>query len=345
MPRASLLAVAVTLSLAGCASAPPPQRHDAPKATASSASSAASAAPEAPAGGDVRPDMEALLRERAAFFSADGATVGGATAPPARAGKLPTKGPIATKRVARIDAVAFSGHFGRGPTCRPSEEPLAKDGRLCGDVHLPIATLTEPEKARVLALLVEAEQKYGPSSARNGSYASRPVLRCGFDPHQALLLYDDAGGLLGTITICMTCHEWLVRPASGGTGDGAPAWADPDERATFAAVLDAHGLGAWIFDEDDPRQKAAITYEREVYGTEDDPTPRGIERRKRALAASTSGVDASKKLADLSRAERAALCTWTADVVRPGRRNGGSHGYECKDADWVADYGEADCGK
>jgi hypothetical protein len=293
-----------------------------------------------------RPDMETLLRERETFFAAD-SNVGAASssASTTRVKALPRAGAIATKRVTRIEAIAFNRKFGKGPACAPEEEPFAPDGRLCGDVRLPVSTLTEGESASVLRLLDDAENTYGPKAARNGHYRKRPVVRCDFDPHHAFALYDDAGRLLGTIAICMTCHQWLVHPSSPGTGEGRVVSFEEPERATLASILNGHGLGAWIFDDADPRGADVSAYERAVYGTEEEPTLRGVARRRRRLEANGSGVERTKKLDELTRAERDALCIWTAESVRPGRRNGNSHGYECVGGTtWIASYGEKDCG-
>lgn len=291
---------------------------------------------------EVRPDMEALLEARAAFFDPAGTVGSGAVSP--RFGPLPRKGPIAIDRVARIEAFSSTGSFGGGPSCAPTAEPFAPSGRFCGDVRLPGATLTDEEVRRVTALLEAAEGKYGPKSARDGRYASRPVLRCGFDPHHAFVLYDADGRVLGAITVCMTCHEWVVRPSSPGTGENGEVLFDDAERKTLGAILEAHHLGAWIFDDADPRQAEVIAYERRVYGTEEDPTARGVARRAKRLEASRSGVAVTKKLSELTVAERDLLCQWTSDVVRPGRRNGGGHGYDCPNGvSWSAMYGEKSC--
>jgi len=294
----------------------------------------------------LRPEMEALLQELDAFFAPTGnaGTAGSAPPPPHRRAP-PRSGATATGRVARIDAMAFNGKSGKGPVCAPEDEPFAPSGRLCGDVRMPIATLTTEETVRVLRLLDEAEKAYGPGAARDGHYSSRAEVRCDFDPHHALVLYDDGGERLGTIAVCLTCHQWLVRPASPGTGSGRAVLLDDGERTTLASIFDAHRLGAWIFDDADPRGKEVFAYERELYGTEAEPTPRGLVRRRARLAVNASGVDQTKKLSALTRADRDALCTWTAETVRPNRRNGGSHGYECVDgAAWIASYGEKDCG-
>lgn len=300
----------------------------------------------APEDADLRADMEALLREREEFFASEG-TVGATSSAPAttRGRTLPRAGAIPTKRVTRVEAMAFNGESGKGPKCTPEGEPFAPGGRLCGDVRLPVATLTDAEMASVFRLLDDAENSYGPKANRNGHYTSRSVVACEFAPHHALAFYDDAGELLGTIAVCMTCHQWLVRPSSPGTGRGEAVLLDEHERTTLASIFNSHGLGAWIFDEDDPRGDEVSAYERAIYGTEADPTPRGITRRRRRLEASSSGVARTKKLAELTRGERDALCTWTTKKVRPGRRNGESHGYECvSGTTWIASYGEKDCG-
>lgn len=327
-----VIAVLLGALLVGCASRPAaPARRD-PDAGA--------------AGPEPRADLEALLREREAFFSAE-ATVG--SMPPAssmpKRRALPKRGGIDRRRVARIEAMSWNGLFGRGATCTAEEEPLAANGGLCGDVRWPLATLTEAEKASVLGLLDRADRTYGPGAMRDGSYGLRPVVRCEFDPHHALLLYDAANVLLGAITVCMTCHEWLVRPESLATGEDGPVLFDAEERSALSAIFDHHGLGAWIFDDEDPRHEAARAYARTMYGTEEAPTPRGILRRRQRLEAHPSGIPRDKRLNDLTRSERDALCAWTSDEVRPGRRNGGGHGYECSNGvAWVASYGERECG-
>jgi len=215
--------LAVTgLLLDGCASSPPVGRRVETHAPVAHAVAG-------PDDAELRPDMEALLREREEFFAPEG-TVGATSSAPTttRIHTLPRAGAIRTKRVARVNAMAFNGKSGNGPNCAPEHEPFAAGGRLCGDVRLPVATLTDAEMASVLHLLDDAENSYGPKAARRGRYPLRAIVRCDFDPHHALVLYDDAGEQLGTIAVCMTCHQWLVHPSSPGTGEGK------------AVVLDEH---------------------------------------------------------------------------------------------------------
>lgn len=335
---------AAGLLLHGCGAPAPaaPGRRVETGTTGGPAGEAATAARAHDA--ELRPDMEALLRAREEFFARAGTVGASSSAPPARRVRAtPRKGAIPTDRVARIEALSFNRRAGNGPECAAAEEPFAPDGRVCGDVRLPVATLRAEEVMRVLRLLRDAENTYGPKAAGDGR--SRPVTRCEFDPHHALALYDDAGEVLGTIVICMSCAEWLVRPSSPGTGEGKPSLLDEEERAALASILNDHRLGAWIFGEEDPLGGEVAAYERALYGTEAEPTPRGAARRRRRLEANPSGVDRSKRLVELTSADRGALCTWVAESVRPARHDARGGEYECTNgALWSVSYGENDCG-
>lgn len=342
--RCARILLAVGLVLVACApSAPRPSpatpSHGAHSTPATPATPATTSEPP------TDPRLEALLAQHEAFFAKAG-TAGQAAQPrPARPRPaVPAKGVVPTKRVARIEAVAFNRTAQKGPRCEVADEPYARDGRLCEDVRLPIATLSAEETTRVTGLLDAAEARLR-EQRESGRVVYRAVTRCGFDPHHALVLYDASDRPVGTLVVCMSCSEWLVRPASEATGDGKPVVMELEERDTLKSILDAHGLGASLFR--DEVTSELWDYVGRVYGSTSEPTPRGEARRRARLAASSSGVDPAKRASSLGPEEREALCRWvTEDVVpaRRWRRDGGAHGYECDDhTQWTVDYGEKEC--
>jgi hypothetical protein len=122
----------------------------------------------------------------------------------------------------------------------------------------------------------------------------------------------------------------------------------PAENRLLARVADDIGLAAWRFGE---RGEALASYRRAVYGTDQEPTERGRRERAERLAKG-SGVPPAKALRDLTQGERATLCEWIANDVRPqywdhpvyGRRNRDNYGYECRDGtQWRVDGMGAAC--
>ncbi len=265
--------------------------------------------------------------------------------PPRPRRTIPTAGVVPVRNVARIEAYAFNrarDRFERGPHCEVRDEPFTREGRTCGDVRLPIATLSPDELARVTSLLTASEARL--AEMKKGKHiVKRAVVRCGFDPHHALALFDANDQLLGRIVVCFSCHEWLVLPASEATGGGEHAVMTPDETTELRAILDAHDLGASLFEDEKVRE--AYAYDNARYGWRDQLTALGVARRKARLARSSSGVATTRRLVDLSREDRALLCGWLADDVRPSlARTGASHGFECERGEsWSVDYGEAAC--
>ncbi len=331
--RCAKLVVVGAFVVVACGPAAPP------RATAPATAPRPSAEPA------IDPRLEALLAKHEAFFAKSGTA--GATAqprPPRPRPAVPAKGSVPTKRIARIEAVAFNRTVSRGPRCDVAEEPYARDGRLCEDVRLPVATLTGDEMARVTGLLDAAEARIREQHA-SGRVVYRAVTHCGFDPHHAFVLYDASDRPLGTIVVCISCGEWLVRPASEATGEGEPAVMAPDEESTLRSILEAHDLGASLFR--DEVRKELWDYVGRVYGSTREPTPRGEARRRARLAASSSGVAAEKRASTLGREEREALCRWVTEDVVPAyrsRSDGGARGYECDDhTEWLVDYGERAC--
>ncbi len=238
-------------------------------------------------------------------------------------------------RVARATMVTF-GHTPReGEACDAEAEPLRANGTYCADVKTGHADLTTEEREAVLRLptLVEAARKLSEQKPPR----SIVTLRCGFDPHHALVFFDAEGTPIARIVVCFTCGEWIVAPASAPTGGTAPTAMPADVRALFARIANAHALATWLYD--DAERGAFETYLRATYGTEAEPTARGREKR-RARLASGSGVAQEKPLRGLDENDRARLCRWTNEEVRPERgqrrRNPDGYGYECKDgAQWL----------
>jgi hypothetical protein len=289
--------------------------------------------------------MEALLAEEASF--ADRARTFGTAAQKAPGGYRPPTalGAFPYSRIATAAAITFGHVAPRGERCATEREPLRRDGTFCGDVAAPVAQLTAAERDEILELLHEAERAHAAQRA-TGTYTLRGRLRCGFDPHHAVIFFDDKGRPVARVLLCLTCGEWIVSPGSEATGGSAPAIIAGPEQRTLRRILDAHKLGAWMYDEQ--RRTALREYDERIFGTESALTPRGVARREQRLATG-SGVASGKSMRALDAAERTSLCRWTLEEVRPalGRhRSGEGYGYECPSGEtWTARYGGPDCGK
>lgn len=202
-----------------------------------------------------------------------------------------------------------SGYTNGGSGDRPddgAEAPYASDGRLLGRVVPPEAVLTAEERDRVLGVVRAAEEKARQEVA-TGHRTKRPLLRCGFDDHHALVLFDAHDRPIAKMRVCFTCGEILVTPGIDVLGNGEPVVMTTEERATFQEIFDGHGLGAWTYG-DRPELEELFAYERRVYGDGSRPTALGIQRRAR-LDMRPSGVDsAATAKAQPDDAER--FCVW-----------------------------------
>jgi hypothetical protein len=159
---------------------------------------------------------------------------------------------------------------------------------------------------------------------KGGSYQTRAVTRCDFDPHHTIVFYDRDGAALGGAAVCFTCGEWRIFPKIQD-GDGIMS---EQECTTLSSLFDGFALGARLFD--DAAASELSEYLERVYGRPPDQlTEAGKARRAHELARG-SGVEPMKDARSLTVDERARICLWFQDELRRNRstaRPGG--GFEC----------------
>lgn len=229
--------------------------------------------------------------------------------------------------VATIRAYHFLDDFrrstGAGEVSDENQSfPYAKDGSLDARIVPPETTLTDAETSEVLRLMETAFRTYedpmNPSEARRPSRsgkARRPRVRCGFDPHHVLVLFDEKDRPIGKIFVCFGCGELLATRRSRAFGGAESAVMTEEERTVFRRIFDAHGLGAWAYgDPDEPELQELREYELRVYGYGDDATPLGLERRAERDAL-PSGVSEAVTPKGASPAERERFCVWLRETM------------------------------
>lgn len=337
MRRVFFLQLVPAVALGACA--PHPRARPAPVPTRLYAeppsrptASAAPSAPRSPRAGE----LERWIAERDRLGDPGITFSRVAQTPPPRRYAVPKLGAFPERgRVARV--VLYT--FGRGRVAGCTDEarlPFTSAGTLCPDVVAPGVELEAEERRSVEELVPAAEAATAPAGK-----PSRPILRCGFDPHHAVAFFDQKGNVVAKMLVCFSCGEWLVSPGSDALGGSSPAMMTPHESESLAKLFDAHGLAAWPFG--GPLADEVAAYERETYGTDDQPTPAGVERRSRRLARG-SGAPRDTPVRELARADRRRLCDWVADEVRPAGSRQGFHGYECLDGrTWTSGATEPDC--
>lgn len=271
----------------------------------------------------VSPELEALLTERDSLLDWRNTFFQRPQTRPKSFRPLLSRGTFPFRRIASARAFTF------GYALQPCDEeaiPFAKDGTLCPNVVAPGVELSSPALERAVNLVKHADEAF-----QHDSHVGRPVTRCEFDPHHAIVFYDQGGAPLAKLVVCFTCGEILAVPGSPAMGKGAPALMMGNERATLAELFDEARLGAWLFDETKAERLSA--YEADVYGRAPNLTKRGLQRRRERVAKG-SGVAGDKSVRDLDAPERARLCTWfgeelAARDLRDGPR--WERGYECTD--------------
>lgn len=139
-------------------------------------------------------------------------TVGavGSSRPPKHFRPIPAKrqGVFPGVKVTTARAVVYR-YTGLDESC----ELLDGKGGLCPNVHEPQVDLTAEQLERTLQLVrgasIYSEQSVTPSGATRK--AKRPVLRCDFNPHHAIVFYQDDQPV-GTLEVCFECGQWLATP-------------------------------------------------------------------------------------------------------------------------------------
>jgi hypothetical protein len=272
------------------------------------------------------PRLEALLDERDRLL--DWRSTIFATAPPNPAdpnrGRLPQRSrAFPLSRVATVHAYVVQRPLSDADDPGTSTMPFTRDGRLDESFVSPDAELAADERARISELVTDA-----------GDDIPR-ISQCDFEAHHVLVFFGADGKLLAKIFLCFGCHEWITVPPVTRSGL-QPQGMTPREHEVFTEILEAHHLGAWVFDEDSPVRREVLTYEQRRYGTREAPTAAGREREAR-WRNRPSGVNGELIATRATQHDRALLCAWFSEQVRLGGNSLG-RGYRCENgATYITD--------
>lgn len=290
--------------------------------------------------------MERLVAERDHLSDAASTFSRVVQALPSRPYAVRTRGTFPSHEVSSSTLFTFGRSRVRG-TCE--HPPFTSAGTLCGDVVAPGAVL-DSEERRIVTGLAEA-------AATRSNHEVSPA-RC-FDPHHAIAYFDSGGAVVANVLVSFSCAAWSISPSTS-ENVAKPRAMLPHEQDALAKLFDGHGLAAWArrlvrhvppFLVEHPPPTTLETevdaYELATYGTEESPTPAGVERRGRRLMAG-SGAPKEKPLRDLSAEQRRELCEWMTEEARPTRGptsyGAGEHGYECDDGRrWISTRGGPAC--
>jgi hypothetical protein len=321
--RSVIWLVGTSVVLWACSRAKPPSSSS-PNAVAGSRSAEADAAEAHPEERD--PRLEARLDEYDRFRDWRSAVFGTrAPNPPiaARATKIPEHGRFPTNAVTSIRAY----HYRHGLDPRgvqrgvgPRDVPFTADGRLDGRVILPEVLLTNEERDRVLALVRAAEERQRQADV-DRSKTKEPVSRCVFENHHAFVFFDAAERPIAKLLLCFSCGELVASPGDRALGGGDPKILSDEERETFQAIFDGHGLGAWTYG-NGAELHEVLDYEARVYGFWPTLTAAGRERRARREDR-PSGVPLDLTPKSASREDSERFCIWLrAEMWSRQRRSG-----------------------
>jgi hypothetical protein len=211
------------------------------------------------------------------------------------------------------------------PVAAPAEAlPFGPDGSLCPDVIAPPQVLSADDLKRILGAMRAAEAAFG----KNSGVIS---LRCGFDPHHAIVFYDERDLPIAKLLVCLTCGEVLAVPAIPALGGKSPASLDDGLWRALRPAFEQAELGVWMYDEKELAR--VLQYRERVLGPSGQRTPRGA-----AVDSLGSGLEPSRPVTQLASDERARLCLWFQEAAwsrhdpdDPYRFPGPGRGYECDD--------------
>lgn len=197
---------------------------------------------------------------------------------------------------ARMFAFQFGGSCG--------DRVVGKDGRICDDAVYPGALLTPEQTRRAAELLHDA-----PSPA---SWGRRAYVSC-YDPHHAVVFFDERGVPVADITVCFECGNFKLAP-----GPDDERSMTEDEAAFFAETCRAQNAGGCpprgaSRMPAPPQADPAISYEEHAH------------QERRRMLARDAGVNEEARLAELSPAERRLTCAWLMNGSR------GLFAWECAD--------------
>lgn len=171
--------------------------------------------------------------------------------------------------------------------------PFGTDGSLDDRIILPVVTLTDEERDRVLGHVRKDEAD-----------PERHAYKCGFDPHHVLVYYDASDRPVARSLVCLGCGEIQSFPST------KQRFAlEDEERADLVRILDAHGLAASLYMHSDEPSMARHDALWERWSA---------DRARRAALPST--VDGAQTPRMAGEAEVKRFCHWLEEDMRDAAR-------------------------
>lgn len=283
------------------APAPGDRTPSAPRAVGSpDASRAAPGAPPGPAYVPRDPSAFELLRreERELASLRDPLTLGVLDEPrawppfravgPSRRG-FPGEKPVSARGFAYRYASVRGGPWPSGCDGE-APRPIADDGSLCPATAGQGTLLTDEQLARLLALVASP----GPPGQ---------LMRCGYDPHHAFVLFDEHRAPFASVGACFTCGEWRSEPVVPGASR-AMGMRLNDGLRQLCRELGLGGCGYDLATNERVRNERVDRWsDKEAQG---DLGPEPVE----PLPERTSGVAPDTFLRATTNAERRRLCAY-----------------------------------
>jgi hypothetical protein len=283
---AQLLLLAATLT---CRSATAPPRR---VASGTSLAVAADHTSHADASTEDR-ELDAIAgtyrREAERLGRAEGLYVVHPQTPPSQFVDLRKRRPSPEPRSPRARMFAFG--FGYG--C-DGDRLVRADGTICSGAAYPGSTLTDAQTARAAEILR--------SSAT--SWSARPRAQC-FEPHHAIVLFDEQEAPVAELTVCFECNSFRVTP-----GPLDEAEATESEAAFFADTCRDLHVGAC------PPPGASRMPDFPPAPEDALPEPERRALQLRARLEPHEGVPADRLLRDMTPLERDLVCAWVGRAMR-----------------------------
>jgi len=223
---------------------------------------------------------------------------------------------VAPRRVHHARMIAF----GYGAAC--GDRVLEKDGTVCEGAVYPGAELTPPELAKATEIL-----RLAPDPA---TWRTRPSIRC-FDPHHAVVFFDDQGVPVAEIDVCFECGNFTLTSVAAGERAMTDA-----EGMFFADTCRARNVGGCPPAGTDhmpdlpPPPESARLESMTIQEQQDHWRRRSLDE--------PHDLTETTRLADLSAREHKRLCAWFASATQRS-----AHGLECIDGRRMVVQDLAEC--
>lgn len=213
---------------------------------------------------------------------------------------------VDSKRMHHARMIAFN----YGMPC--GDSVVEGSGAICESAVYPGAELTPAQLTRASEILRLAPDP--------NTWRARPSVRC-FDPHHAVVFFDDHDAPVGEIDVCFECGNFTLTNIRERDGEGGMTSA---EGMFFADTCRAQGVGGCP-PPGSYRMPDLPPLPDRVAANALSPSEQDDYWRRKSLAEPLD-LAAATRLADLSTQQQRLLCAWFASATR---RSG--HGLECQD--------------